>query len=162
MVEFHEAPIQDRDGVAAVIVALLEVVVCVEQLFADNAYAGFKLHDALKKLGVSEFTEIESKARWGRGIHGLVAALGGGTNVCVGGSLPSSWQGYGEDGRKFSGPGEAGRVAHHGTTSRLAPEPTYVFGNRRPMTLGTDSKGKVSQSGRGRGQFPLLCPGHRR
>ena len=52
---------QDRDGAPVVIVALLEVAVGVEKLFADSGYAGPKLQDALKELGVSELIEIVPK-----------------------------------------------------------------------------------------------------
>ena len=48
----------------------------------------------------------------------------------------------GEDCGKFCGLGEAGRMSVHDAKGRSAPETTYVFGNRRLMTLGTDSKGK--------------------
>ena len=60
---------QDRDGAPAVMVALLEVAVCVEKLFADNAYAGPKLHDALKELGVSELIEIVPKPKGARDLR---------------------------------------------------------------------------------------------
>ena len=43
VVDVHAAAVQDRDGAPAVIMALLEVAVCVERLFADSAYAGPKL-----------------------------------------------------------------------------------------------------------------------
>ena len=37
VVDVHAAAVQDRDGAPAVIMALLEVAVCVERLFADSA-----------------------------------------------------------------------------------------------------------------------------
>ena len=67
VVDVHEASVQDRDGAPAVIVALLEVAVCVKKLFADSAYAGPKLHDALKELGVSELIEIVPKPKGAKG-----------------------------------------------------------------------------------------------
>ena len=67
MVEVHAASVQDRDGAPAVIVALLEVAVCVKKLFADSAYAGPKLQDALKELGVSELIEIVPKPKGAKG-----------------------------------------------------------------------------------------------
>ena len=67
VVEVHAASVQDRDGAPAVIVALLEVAVCVEKLFADSAYAGPKLQDALKELGVSELIEIVPKPKGAKG-----------------------------------------------------------------------------------------------
>ena len=63
VVDVHAAAVQDRDGAPAVIMALLEVAVCVERLFADSAYAGPKLQDALKELGVSELIEIVPKPK---------------------------------------------------------------------------------------------------
>jgi putative transposase len=67
VVDVHAAAVQDRDGAPAVIMALLEVAVCVERLFADSAYAGPKLQDALKELGVSELIEIVPKPKGARG-----------------------------------------------------------------------------------------------
>ena len=67
VVDVHEPSVQDRDGAPAVIVALLEVAVCVKKLFADSAYAGPKLHDALKELGVSELIEIVPKPKGAKG-----------------------------------------------------------------------------------------------
>ena len=69
VVDVHEASVQDRDGAPAVIVALLEVAVCVKKLFADSAYAGPKLHDALKELGVSELIEIVPSPRGPRDLR---------------------------------------------------------------------------------------------
>ena len=63
VVDVHAASVQDRDGAPAVIMALLEVAVCVERLFADSGYAGPKLQDALKELGVSELIEIVPKPK---------------------------------------------------------------------------------------------------
>ena len=63
----HAASVQDRDGAPAVITALLEVAVCVERLFADSGYAGPKLQDALKELGVSELIEIVPKPKGAKG-----------------------------------------------------------------------------------------------
>ena len=67
MVDVHAASVQDRDGAPAVIMALLEVAVCVERLFADSGYAGPKLQDALKELGVSELIEIVPKPKGAKG-----------------------------------------------------------------------------------------------
>jgi putative transposase len=67
VVDVHAAAVQDRDGAPAVIMALLEVAVCVERLFADSAYAGPKLQDALKELGVSELIEIVPKPKGAKG-----------------------------------------------------------------------------------------------
>ena len=67
VVEVHKASVQDRDGAAAVIVALLEVAVHVRKLFADSAYAGPRLQDALKDLGVSQLIEIVPKAKDAKG-----------------------------------------------------------------------------------------------
>ena len=67
VVEVHAASVQDRDAAPAVIVALLEVAVCVKKLFADSAYAGPKLQDALKELGVSELIEIVPKPKGAKG-----------------------------------------------------------------------------------------------
>ena len=64
VVEVHAASVQDRDGAPAVM-ALLEVAVCVKKLFA--AYAGPKLQDALKELGVSELIEIVPKPKGAKG-----------------------------------------------------------------------------------------------
>ena len=63
VVDVHEASVQDRDGAPAVIVALLEVAVCVKKLFADSAY----VRDALKELGVSELIEIVPKPKGAKG-----------------------------------------------------------------------------------------------
>lgn len=49
------------------IVALFAVTVCVKKLFADNNYAGPKLHDALKELSVSELIEIVFKPKGAKG-----------------------------------------------------------------------------------------------
>ena len=67
VVDVHAASVQDRDGAPAVIMALLEVAVCVERLFADSGYAGPKLQDALKELGVSELIEIVPKPKGAKG-----------------------------------------------------------------------------------------------
>lgn len=45
------------------IVTLLEVAACIKKLFADSAYAGPKLQDALTELGVSELIEHDGHAR---------------------------------------------------------------------------------------------------
>ena len=57
------------------IVALLEVAVCVKKLFADSAYAGPKLQDALKELGVSELIEIVPKPKGAKGFTVLSGVL---------------------------------------------------------------------------------------
>ena len=67
VVDVHAASVQGRDGAPAVITALLEVAVCVERLFADSGYAGPKLQDALKELGVSELIEIVPKPKGAKG-----------------------------------------------------------------------------------------------
>ena len=67
VVDVHAASVQDRDGAPAVIMALLEVAVCVERLFADSGYVGPKLQDALKELGVSELIEIVPKPKGAKG-----------------------------------------------------------------------------------------------
>ena len=84
MVDAHEASVQDRDGAPALIVALLGVTAGVKKLFADSGYAGPKLQDALKDLGVPELIEIVPKPKGETrrvrllGIYGIVASLGGG------------------------------------------------------------------------------------
>ncbi len=138
VVDVHAASVQDRDGVPAVIMALLEVAVCVERLFADSGYAGPKLQDALKELGVSELIEIVPKPKGAR-VYGFVASLGSRTNVCVDGSLPPSCKGRGADPGMFSSLGEAGRMPLHDATGRSAPEPETFCGYRRLMTYGSDS-----------------------
>lgn len=67
VVEVHEASVQDRDGAPAVIAMLLEEAVSVKKLFADSGYAGPKLQDALKDLGVSELIEIVPKPKGAKG-----------------------------------------------------------------------------------------------
>lgn len=67
MVEVHAASVQDRDGAPAVIVALLVLTVCVKKLFVDSGYAGPKLHDALKELGISELIEVVPKPKGAKG-----------------------------------------------------------------------------------------------
>jgi putative transposase len=49
--EVHSADIQDRDGAALVIEAIHDLLPWLRHLFADGAYAGQKLRDALAKLG---------------------------------------------------------------------------------------------------------------
>ena len=66
VVEVHAASVQDRDGAPVVIAALLEVAASVKKLFADSGYAGPKLQDALKDLGVSELIEIVPKPKGGK------------------------------------------------------------------------------------------------
>ena len=123
VVDVHAASVQDRDGAPAVIMALLEVAVCVERLFADSGYAGPKLQDALKELGVSELIEIVPKPKGAKGFYGFCRGrLGGRTNICVDGSLPPSCKGCGADPGKFSSLGEAGRMPLHDATGRSAPE----------------------------------------
>ena len=63
VVDVHEASVQDRDGAPALIVALLGVTAGVKKLFADSGYAGPKLQDALKDLGVPELIEIVPKPK---------------------------------------------------------------------------------------------------
>ena len=67
VVEVHAASVQDRDGAPAVIAVLLEVAASVKKLFADSGYAGPKLQEALKGLGVSELIEIVPKPRGAKG-----------------------------------------------------------------------------------------------
>jgi len=67
VVEVHEASVQDRDGAPAVIAMLLEEAASVKKLFADSGYAGPKLQDALKDLGVSELIEIVPKPKGAKG-----------------------------------------------------------------------------------------------
>ena len=63
----HAASVQDRDGAPAVVALLLEVAASVKKLFADSGYAGPKLQDALKDLGVSELIEIVPKPKGAKG-----------------------------------------------------------------------------------------------
>lgn len=65
--EVHAASVQDRDGAPAVIMALLEVTVCVKKLFADSGYGGAKLQEVLNDLGVSELIEIIPKPKGAKG-----------------------------------------------------------------------------------------------
>jgi len=67
VVEVHAASVQDRDGAPVVIVALLEVAASVKKLFADSGYAGPKLQNVLKALGVSELIEIVPKPKGAKG-----------------------------------------------------------------------------------------------
>ena len=67
VVEVHAASVQDRDGAPVVIAALLEVAASVKKLFADSGYAGPKLQEALKDLGVSELIEIVPKPKDAKG-----------------------------------------------------------------------------------------------
>ena len=67
VVGVHAASVQDRDGASAVIVALLALTVCGKKLFADSGYAGPKLHDALKELGISELIEVVPKPKGAKG-----------------------------------------------------------------------------------------------
>ena len=67
VIEVHAASVQDRDGAPAVTAALLEVAASVKKLFADSGYAGAKLQDALKDLGVSELIEIVPKPKGVKG-----------------------------------------------------------------------------------------------
>ena len=139
VVDVHAASVQDRNGALAVIMALLEVAVCVERLFADSGYAGPKLQGALKELGVSELIEIVPKPKGAKGFTGFVASLGGRANVCVDGSLPPSCKGCGADPGKFSSLGEADRMPLHDATSHSASEPATFCGYRRLMTYGSAS-----------------------
>ena len=93
-------------------------------------YSGPKLHDVLQDLGVSqliEMIEIVPKSRGRQGIYGLVASLGGGTDLRVDGSLPSSRKGCGEDGGEFTGLDEAGCMPVHDAEERSAPEVALFF-----------------------------------
>ena len=67
VVEVHAASVQDRDGAPVVIAALLEVAASVKKLFADSGYAGPKLQEALKDLGVSKLIEIVPKPKDAKG-----------------------------------------------------------------------------------------------
>jgi transposase len=49
--EVHRADVQDRDGAVIVIEAIRATFPWLRHLFADAAYAGAKLHDALANLG---------------------------------------------------------------------------------------------------------------
>ena len=66
-IEVHAASVQDRNGAPAVIALLLEVAASVKKLFADSGYAGPKLQEALKGLGVSELIEIVPKPKGAKG-----------------------------------------------------------------------------------------------
>ena len=67
VVEVHAASVQDRDGAPVAIAALLEVTASVKKLFADSGYAGPKLQEALKDLGVSKLIEIVPKPKDAKG-----------------------------------------------------------------------------------------------
>ena len=128
------------------IVALLEVAVYVKKLFADSAYAGPKLHDALKELGVSELIEIVPKPKGAKGFTVLSRRRVLERTFAWMGRCRRLAKDVDEDCGKFSGLGEAGRMSVHDAAGRSAPKTTHVFGNRRLMTLGTDSKAKVDWS----------------
>src|SRR5437899_9858304 len=49
--EVHSADVQDRDGAVLVIEAIHSLFPWLRHLFADGAYAGQKLHDALSRFG---------------------------------------------------------------------------------------------------------------
>ena len=49
--EIHAADVQDRDGAALVIEAIHDLFPWLRHLFADSAYAGDKLRNALSKFG---------------------------------------------------------------------------------------------------------------
>ena len=67
VVDVHEASVQDQDGAPSVVAAPLEVAVSVKKLFADSGYAGPKLQEALKDLGVSELIEMVPKVKGAKG-----------------------------------------------------------------------------------------------
>ena len=67
VMEVHAASVQDRDGAPAVIAMLLEVAASVKKLFADSGYAGPKLQEALKDLGISGLIEIVPKPKGAKG-----------------------------------------------------------------------------------------------
>ena len=91
----------------------------VEKLFADSGHAGPKLQDALKGLGISGSIEIVPKAkgftvlsrRW------VVARAFAWMGRCR--RLVKDVR---EDGGKYSGLGEAGRMSVHGAKGRSASE----------------------------------------
>jgi transposase len=62
--EVHRADVQDRDGAVIVIEAIRATFPWLRHLFADAAYAGAKLHDALANLGrwTIEIVKRPSKA----------------------------------------------------------------------------------------------------
>ena len=140
VVDVHAASVQDRDGAPAVITALLEVAVCVERLFADSGYAGPKLQDALKELGVSELIEIVPKPKGAKGftvlsrrwvVERTFAWMGRCRRLAkdVERTLASSLAWVKLAGCRF--------MMRRG---RSAPEPATFCGYRRLMTYGSDSE----------------------
>ena len=47
----HPADVQDRDGAPLVVEAIYDLFPWLRHLFADSAYAGDKLHEALARFG---------------------------------------------------------------------------------------------------------------
>ena len=127
-----KSPCAFKEGIRHTPLPLFSVNPPSPDVAADSGYVGPKLQDAPQELGVSE---LRDRAR-AQGICGLITSLGSGADVCVAGVLLSSCQERREDGGKFSGLGEAGRMPVQDATRRVArrQKTTYVFGNRRLMT----------------------------
>jgi putative transposase len=89
----HPADVQDRDGAVLVIQDLYDPFPWLRHLFADGAYAGQKLHDALAKFGAWT-VEIIKRSDRATGFEVCSRALGRGTNLCLAQSQPPPCQGF--------------------------------------------------------------------
>ena len=67
VLRIQTADVQDRDGALEVIAELLERAPSVRKLFADGAYQGPKLREALEEMGVSGLIEIVEKPKGVKG-----------------------------------------------------------------------------------------------
>jgi len=68
--QVHPADIQDRDGAVSVIASIRRLYPWLRHLFADGAYAGEKLQDALAKLGTWTI-EIIKRSDTAKGFEAL-------------------------------------------------------------------------------------------
>ena len=82
----HEAPVQGRDGVPAVILGMLETMPHVTKLRADGGYQGPKLASALKDLGIGPVLEIVNNPK---DIKATLSPLGRGADLRLDVAPPS-------------------------------------------------------------------------
>ena len=86
----HEASVQGRDGVPAVILGMLETVPHVTKLRANGGYQGPKLASALKDLGIGPVLEIVNNLK---NIKATLSPPGRGADLRLDVAPPKSGEG---------------------------------------------------------------------
>src|ERR1700757_3015933 len=122
----HPADVQDRDGAPLLLAAVRSAFPWLRHIFADAAYAGAKLEQALAKLGNQLDPRNRPALRCRQGLPAIAPAMGRRAHHRLAQPQPSSRQGLRSNHRKRTG------LAHDRQRQAALAQ------NRQAMTIGAE------------------------